>query len=377
MLREDHQAPRECLLPPIPELREAADLLSEAADGLLVGDEELVRDRIQRADMPVVHDWASRIMGSVDHDIHRYRRIEGQADAVLPLEKIPERMPGRAIATAIYARDGYHCRFCGSRVVLPIARFAIAAKLPGAIRWGDKNREQHAAFFALTATIDHLVPHAKGGGNEPENLLTTCQACNFGRGVWLIAEVGLMDPRTRPPIVDSWDGLMRLATSKPRKAGQARAATTALTAANDVATPSAVADVSNKQAAWFSSLDHALGTSSARLLTFLRDCEPLEVTWKLEKVLLVSMNARGRTLNVFGIEPDGEMEIPWSIGEEKDRFRGFAETLAAAIPGAVSYETPKMWRVGKGGGRLNILDILNATDVVLEALRKLRETLEN
>jgi len=54
-----------------------------------------------------------------------------------------------------------------------------------------------------------LLPHARGGGNSLENLLITCAPYNYGRGHHLIEEVGLADPRNRPPVRSDWDGLER------------------------------------------------------------------------------------------------------------------------------------------------------------------------
>ena len=119
-------------------------------------------------------------------------------------------MPGLAVTQAVYRRDGFRCRFCGCRVVLGTARKAMRTLVPEAVRWGGTNNTQHGAFFALTATIDHIVPHAKGGGSDAENLVTACWPCNFGRGDMLLEEVGLHDPRSRAPVVDGWDGLGRI-----------------------------------------------------------------------------------------------------------------------------------------------------------------------
>jgi hypothetical protein len=55
---------------------------------------------------------------------------------------------------AIYLRDGCACAWCGSSV------------------------EQGAQL-----TLDHLVPHAKGGSNDETNLVTACQRCNSSRGM--------------------------------------------------------------------------------------------------------------------------------------------------------------------------------------------------
>ena len=34
-----------------------------------------------------------------------------------------------------------------------------------------------------TATIEHLIPHGKGGGHEKENLSLACGCCNSRRGM--------------------------------------------------------------------------------------------------------------------------------------------------------------------------------------------------
>lgn len=30
-------------------------------------------------------------------------------------------------------------------------------------------------------TVDHIIPIAKGGTDEPENLLTACKRCNYSK----------------------------------------------------------------------------------------------------------------------------------------------------------------------------------------------------
>jgi hypothetical protein len=71
-----------------------------------------------------------------------------------------------------------------------------------------------------------------------------------------------------------------------------------------------------------------------------------------------------------GVQQDGLVEIPWSLGAEKDAVNGFARTLAAAIPGAVVYETPKFWVVSKAAKqRVNVLELLDATAALRLAAR--------
>ncbi|MCX6971643.1 MAG: HNH endonuclease [Verrucomicrobia bacterium] len=55
----------------------------------------------------------------------------------------------------------------------------------------------------------HLLPHARGGTNDLENIVITCAPCNYARMNHTLEEVGLIDPRTREPIKSTWDGLER------------------------------------------------------------------------------------------------------------------------------------------------------------------------
>jgi 5-methylcytosine-specific restriction endonuclease McrA len=54
---------------------------------------------------------------------------------------------------SIYLRDGLSCCYCGASV-------EGGAKL----------------------TLDHLIPHSKGGSNDQSNIITACFTCNSSRG---------------------------------------------------------------------------------------------------------------------------------------------------------------------------------------------------
>lgn len=69
-----------------------------------------------------------------------------------------------ALKRKIWQRDRYLCRYCGTNV---------QARVP---------------FQANTATVDHVVPLAKGGTNGRDNLVTACLACNNGKGDMTLAE---------------------------------------------------------------------------------------------------------------------------------------------------------------------------------------------
>lgn len=66
---------------------------------------------------------------------------------------------------AVYERDGLKCRYCGKQLKTSFGR-------PFVINGPD----------SLIATIDHVVPRAKGGTNAQTNLVTSCWPCNLEKG---------------------------------------------------------------------------------------------------------------------------------------------------------------------------------------------------
>lgn len=59
---------------------------------------------------------------------------------------------GKRLRFDVFSRDGFSCRYCGSQ--------------------SDK----------VQLVVDHVVPVCQGGTNEIENLITSCFACNAGKG---------------------------------------------------------------------------------------------------------------------------------------------------------------------------------------------------
>lgn len=206
-LPEDFSAPRQCFAIPPQEVYQAVELLDTAADLILAGEHGKAAALITEADKIEVYTFVCRIWGPTDVNIHRYRAVPG---APPKLKTTKERMPAARVKQDIHLRDGWQCRFCGIRVIWPAALTVIRKMFPDVVRWGSRDAEIHSAFLALKAVVDHILPHSRGGDNDPYNLVTTCGPCNYGRSYWTLEEVGLADPRLRPPVVDGWDGLTRL-----------------------------------------------------------------------------------------------------------------------------------------------------------------------
>lgn len=195
---------RHCLRDPVPEIEEAARLLDRAVSAHLVGDFALTRQLVLEANMPAIRAWTESLWGAKSG--YAPKRPTG---SVTRADRSLKRMPLLGVQRELHRRDGYHCRFCG----IPVIRTQIRERFTKLYRdvpiWGRKNIEQHAAFQAIWAQYDHVVPHSAGGGNDMENMIVTCAPCNYARMECTLGESGLADPRTREPRQSSWDGLER------------------------------------------------------------------------------------------------------------------------------------------------------------------------
>lgn len=200
---------RDCLKDPIPQLFDAARYLDAAVSSHMAGDWELADRLIRKADMTVVRDWTESLWGK-GGPWSKPLPVSDQPPFLPKDQRIRVRMPSASEQAAMKRRDGFHCRFCGIPVVEKRVREVLHRLYPDALPWGNRNSEQHAAFQALWLQFDHILPHARGGGNDPENVVITCAPCNYGRTDLTLQEAGLSDPRSRQPVKSTWDGLERL-----------------------------------------------------------------------------------------------------------------------------------------------------------------------
>ncbi|MBD2120093.1 HNH endonuclease [Trichocoleus sp. FACHB-262] len=205
---EKRLSDRPCLREPIPEIVDAARYLDAAVSAHLIGRFDLAEALIRLADIPAVREWTESLWGATS-PYTQYRVIENASPHLPKDQRVPNRMPTAAQTHFLHQRDGYHCRFCGIPVIRSEVRDRLRKFYPDALPWGKTNPEQHSAFQALWLQYDHLLPHARGGNNDLENVVITCAPCNFGRGSYTLEEVGLADPRLREPVRSTWDGLER------------------------------------------------------------------------------------------------------------------------------------------------------------------------
>jgi hypothetical protein len=195
---------RLCLRPPIPEIEEAAQLLDAAVSAHHEGRRNIAEELLVFTDNKRIWNWLDSVWGK--RSPYTQFQVVPNAPLILPKEqRIKQRNPSIAERQTIHERDGYYCRFCGIPVIRSDIRRKFSQAYPDVVLWGNTNDRQHAAFQAMWAQYDHILPHARGGTNDISNIVLTCAACNYGRMRFTIEEVGLIDPRTREPRRGPWD----------------------------------------------------------------------------------------------------------------------------------------------------------------------------
>lgn len=204
--------PRECLRQPIPELFAAAAKLDYAVGAHLSGQTDRAAAALREADNEQVRDYIESMWGKRANwpEQKHFLRLRPVSD--LPPET-PEQRGLKVSSTVkrrLVDRDGFLCRYCSLPVIPSTVRDALRQAYPSSVGWGSTNAAQHSAFQALWLQYDHVVPLARGGVNDETNLVVCCAACNFMKWNYCLAEIGLTDPRSRPVVSTSWDGLTRL-----------------------------------------------------------------------------------------------------------------------------------------------------------------------
>ena len=209
-------SPRKCLRQPIPETFEAAMLLDRAVAHHIAGNRNEAARLIRQTDGEIIRNFTESLWGSKkanpDQPTYiRWRHIPDLPEsAAVDLDR--KRKPNRSDEKAIVARWGRHCVYCGAPLIRKDIPKFLQDFYPDLRIWGTRNRndEQHAAFQLMWMQFDHVVPHSRGGRTDTENVVVTCAPCNYGKGDCMLEELGLIDPRLRPGVQTSWDGLERL-----------------------------------------------------------------------------------------------------------------------------------------------------------------------
>ncbi|RYD34156.1 MAG: HNH endonuclease [Verrucomicrobiaceae bacterium] len=218
---------RDCFAEPIPEIFEAAELLSDAVDAHLRGDLQEAAQLIRQADIPTIGEWLDEIWLGANTPIRGIRKVDG-LPPILPKDQrhVPRDAP-RQMKKELVARDGHHCRFCSMPLVRPEVRKELTRLYPQEARWtSTRARDQHRGLQVLWLQYDHVIVHSRGGETSLDNIVVACAACNYGRDRYMLAEVGFRDPTTHVRMPSwsgwhEWDGLERLLPKDKRYAQDA------------------------------------------------------------------------------------------------------------------------------------------------------------
>ncbi len=203
------------LIRPPAEAREIVSLFSGAVAELIVGDRNRANELIALGDRPWVRDYVDRAWGKLDHEIHTWHlnpAYKARKQAPVPKSRRdPKKSPGPVLLREIFARDAWHCRYCGIPVMDDEAFRKLRKQNLEALYWGTEAEDQHPGAILIWGVYDHVVPHSAEGRTDSENLVTACWPCNAAKWDALLEEACLADPRKKPFVErGSWDGLTRL-----------------------------------------------------------------------------------------------------------------------------------------------------------------------
>jgi 5-methylcytosine-specific restriction endonuclease McrA len=197
---------RQCLREPIPEIEIAARRVNDAVSAHLRGERDVAEELLRLADDKAVWDWLDSVWGKKTV-YNQPRRILDNPPVLPKVQRDKPRDATVETKRLIHQRDGYYCRFCKMPIIRDKVRSAIRKEYPRAVPWEGTNATQHAAFQCMWAQYDHILPHARGGRSDLENVYLTCAACNYGRGNYLLEEFDLVHPSLHYPRQGPWDGL--------------------------------------------------------------------------------------------------------------------------------------------------------------------------
>lgn len=124
------------------------------------------------------------------------------------IDRDPLRSPDRYMKE-VFERDGYTCQYCSVKVI-PKEILALYSRIVGRHNFTPTgtNQERHGIILAFRANADHVVPWTLWGRTDPDNLVTCCWSCNYGKANFTLEEIGIDDPRRFVKTNSNWNGLV-------------------------------------------------------------------------------------------------------------------------------------------------------------------------
>jgi 5-methylcytosine-specific restriction endonuclease McrA len=140
--------------------------------------------------------------------MHRVRLLSRPDPASIDEQLRDRPRSPRKYQSEVFARDGFRCRYCGTRLVALEILNEFAKRLNSSeFRKGPTNLDTHGIIHAFRPVADHVVPWRLGGRTNPDNLVASCGPCNYGKSSYTVEQMGLENPFRRSPPAEAWDGL--------------------------------------------------------------------------------------------------------------------------------------------------------------------------
>ena len=181
-------------LPPPVGFSEAHEIIQSVIELISFGKIDLALEALHTSLEQEIKSWYQehgQMSGS-----HRFRALggvgeptyEGPTDPIKSVSKFED---------SVYARDSFRCKYC-SNPVLDVKVLKGIEKTLGADNFAvsaNSNEGRHGFIYILRATVDHVIPHNRGGLTSMDNLITSCWSCNYGKSGYTLQEIALEDPR--------------------------------------------------------------------------------------------------------------------------------------------------------------------------------------
>ena len=110
-------------------------------------------------------------------------------------------------STRIFIRDGFVDRYSGNQLIFPgvlrLLSHLLPEEFPFHPHW--KMSQCHIAYWELSATIDHVIPVARGGTDDETNWVTASMLRNSTKSNWTLEELGWS--LLLPGNYGDWNGL--------------------------------------------------------------------------------------------------------------------------------------------------------------------------
>jgi hypothetical protein len=197
------------------------DLFASAVQKAAIGELKVARQLIGTIRSDHLRAWF------VEHGQNTFGfriRLLGRPTPTLATELDNVRNPTVSMQREVFARDGYRCRYCGIRLVDRSVLAALADVVGREVFCPTgTNAQRHGVIMAFRVCADHVVPWKGGGRTAVDNLVSACPSCNYGKSNYTLDQLGLDDPRGRPPSPsDGWDGLLPFVSALRKQARNAK-----------------------------------------------------------------------------------------------------------------------------------------------------------